>query len=162
MSEKRIMKMYKQLLIYEKDYGSLEKYYNIKDKRLKIKIYMIDNFKFQFNISFKRIPQTNILRNKINKYLLTDISKYAEENINISIIVKFPHYYPFEPPYWSILEYNDNILNENISKYYHYIIDSHNEVYFTYKQWTPSIDFNRDFLDVLVKILIGVKYTVNS
>ena len=161
MSEKRILKMYKELLKHEKESGSLEKYYNIKDKRLKIKIYMIDHFNFQFNIKFTRIPQTNTLRKKISKYILMDIAKYAEETINISIVVKFPHDYPFKPPHWSILEYNDNILIEDISKYYDYIIETHNEIYFAEEQWSPAIDFNRDFLDILVKILTGIKYTID-
>ena len=144
------------------NFGSLEKYYNIGDKRLTIKFLQVDNHSIRFDIKFTRSPQAILLNKKISKYLLIEVANFAKEEINISMFVKYTHDFPFTPPRWLLLEYHDNILNNNISKYYEYITHQHNEIYHKFHQWYPAISLRTDFLDIFTKFLKGIKYTIDE
>ena len=160
MTERYIQKMYRELLNIRTNFGSLENFYNISDKRLKIIFFRTSTYSIQFNISFERCPTSVILSKKINNYVLKEVEQYAKEKINISVIVTYPEYYPFSPPTWCLFNYSDNILEEDISTYYKFIIDTHNDIYFSQKQWSPAIQLRTDFLNILMKIIMGIKYTI--
>jgi hypothetical protein len=123
-SSKKVFEMHRTMLNEKIKFGSLENFYNISDKRLKIKMHHVNmnDRSIQFDIKFVRIPTISLLKSKISKYILIDVAKYAEEKINISLVVKYPCDYPFKPPEWFLSKYNDNILNEDISIYYKFII----------------------------------------
>ena len=156
MAKKWIRKMYEEISNIE----SIETFYNIENRGLNIKSYKINEYEIQFDIIFTRMPLKDLLQEKISKYPLINVGKFAEEKINISLLVKYTLDHPFKSPHWILLNYSDNILNENISEYYHYVIDSHNEIHD--KQWSPAIFLEKDFLVLLVKILKGIKYTISS
>jgi len=158
MTDKNII----ELLKLQQQYKGLENFYNISDKRLSIKICRIDENIVQFDIKFKRVPRISLLNKKITKYILLYVKKFAEETINISLSVKYPRYYPFKPPEWILCKYNDNILNEDISIYYKFIIQAHNEIYSIREQWSPAIFLRMDFLDLFLKITLGIKYTLEK
>ena len=157
-----VVKMFHELLKLQEKYGTLENFYNISDKRLRIEIYKKNENVVQFNITFTRVPHIGLLKQKMSKYILKDVEKYAEEKINISLDVKYPNDYPFKPPQWSLSKYDDNILKENISKYYEYVIQTHNYIYSIEQQWSPAIPLRIDFLDLLLKITMGLKYTLEK
>ena len=159
-SEKWISKMIKEIKRLENHFGDLETYYNIPDKRLNINFLQKDKYSIIFNIKFTRCPWTFLLKKKINKYVLKDVEKFATEEILINFFVEYPHDFPFSPPKWLILKYNDNILNENISKYYEYIIKQHNESYEL--SWCPAISLRVDLLDIIEKFLKSIKYTLSN
>ena len=156
MSNKRIRKMYEEISNIE----SIESFYNIENRGLNIKLYKINEYDIQFDIIFTRMPLKDLLQEKISKYPLINVGKFAEEKINISLLVKYTLEHPFKSPHWILLNYSDNISNDNISEYYHYVIDSHNEIHD--KQWSPVIVLKDDFLALLVKILNGIEYTISS
>tara|TARA_Y100000992_G_C21141577_1_gene431635 strand:- start:241 stop:759 length:519 start_codon:yes stop_codon:yes gene_type:complete len=163
-SSRFIFKMYREILREENKFGSLEDFYHISDKRLKIKIHRLkqNDRSIMFSIIFTRVPEINLLKSKISKYVLIDVARYAEEKINISLGVKYPYDYPFNPPEWFLCKCNDNILNEDISIYYKFIIQAHNEIYSTRGQWSPAIPLRADFLDLFTKIFMGIQYTLNE
>ncbi len=153
--------MHEELTELQDRFGSLQEFYGIPYKCLQVQFDHMDNHTIKFHILFDHSTQTSLLEDKISKDLLMDVASFAKENIHIELVVKYPCDYPFNPPTWSLDNYSDNIIKEDISKYYEHIIQSHNEVYSVRGQWSPTIPLRVDFLDLLVKLIMGVKYTVS-
>lgn len=159
--QKKIHKMHDELIELQDRFGSLQEFYGIPDKRLQIQFVHTSDDTIKFHISFVRSIHTSLLEHKISKYVLLDVESFAKEHINIELLVKYPCDYPFNPPVWSLNKYRDNIVNEDMSKYYEHIIQSHNEVYSVRRQWCPIITLRTDFLDLLMKLTMGVEYTIS-
>ena len=161
MAQKWIRKMHDELLKLQDRFGTLQEFYCIPDKRLQIQFEHTEGSAITFHVLFDRSMQTSLLKDKISKYVLMDVARFAKENIHIKLVVNYLHDYPFKPPTWSLDSYSDNILKEDISKYYEHIIQSHNEVYSIGRQWSPLIPLRVDFLDLLAKLIMGIKYTLS-
>lgn len=159
MSTKWILKMYNELKNEETKHHSLQAFYSIPDKRLQISFYQQTDCIIIFKITFERMFLSNVLHNNIDKYSLININQFANDTVNIMLRVKYPKDFPFKPPIWHLIDYSDNICSDDISIYYNYIIHQHNEKYNIY--WSPVITLRIDFLILLIKIIEGIKFTLN-
>ena len=81
------------------------------------------------------------------------ISEYLPQTIYLKFKIFYSDDYPFtQGPIWSLLECNDYLTSyNNISKYYKYLVDSHN-VLNSSNSWSPAISIEKDILYFITKL----------
>ena len=159
MSSKRLIKESRAYEKNVKNYGSIEKYYGLTDKRFKIKRTKINIGEDVFEMSFVRCAQSYPLSTTLNKYILREINEFAKECIYVKVKVIQSVYYPVNPPMWSVQACESNIMS-NISIYFEYVLKEHFIIH--EEQWSPAITFSTDLYDIIVKVIDGFKYILTT
>lgn len=79
--------------------------------------------------------------------------------IELQFQITFMNTYPFEAPFWTLVEVKNTIPKANLpyptyklSDYYQHVVSMHNKLYQNPKNWSPAIDIEKDVLDFIRKI----------
>lgn len=131
--------------------SNIENYFGLINKpETNVKISIIrDGNDVLLDILFEKTYSFDIL--KLPVVINDIIATYATDIINIKI--KINHYddYPFKFPTWNLTKILCNIKCPlNLTDYYNYIIDNHNNKYKIY--WSPAINVEKDILEFISKI----------
>ena len=92
------------------------------------------------------------------KELCDLIDTFACKMIRIKFKITYPELYPFEPPVWSFMEEENDMIHLPkgfvLEEYYQDIVDRHNSQYNNGGgfNWTPAIDIRTDMLSFIEKI----------
>uniref|UniRef100_A0A6C0HHM0 Uncharacterized protein n=1 Tax=viral metagenome TaxID=1070528 RepID=A0A6C0HHM0_9ZZZZ len=80
------------------------------------------------------------------------ISEYLPSYIILDMRMDYNEHYPFCPPIWSLMNYDDRLASslKNSEEYYKYIISNHNQS--NQISWTPAIDIDKDILALMIRI----------
>ena len=88
-----------------------------------------------------------------NLSTMQTLAVYLPQTIYLKFKIFYSDDYPFtQGPIWSLLECNDYLTSyNNISKYYKYLVDSHN-VLNSSNSWSPAISIEKDILYFITKL----------
>tara|TARA_Y100000389_G_scaffold171572_1_gene179313 strand:- start:2565 stop:3095 length:531 start_codon:yes stop_codon:yes gene_type:complete len=147
---------------------SIEKYYGIDDKNIKIildkpyTLMKVNNHVTEVQklvIYYYEDNNAWVLNKKISKYPLLDIKKYAVSYIKLTIHIYYKDY-PFNPPEFKIYDiintinkHQDNILKIKIG----HIINNYN-IYNHGDDWSPIMSIGPDLLCFLISYLELIEY----
>jgi hypothetical protein len=107
---------------------------------LKIKFIPNDIFDLKNNNIYELPPEINLF-----------ISEFIQSYIYFEFQITYTDSYPFDPPTWSMISFDDRLTNvKNMINYYNYIVRSHN-INNGYS-WNPAIDLDKDILYFISKI----------
>jgi hypothetical protein len=131
--------------------SSMEKYFGIVCKpgtKLQISIQK-EETTLILHIRFIKTYSFDIMNlpSEINNIILS----YTSEYIDISLDITYLGRYPFVQPIWYLSNVLTNIVEPlDLTEYYKYIVNNHNEGYKT--GWSPAIDIEKDILYFITKI----------
>ena len=80
------------------------------------------------------------------------IDSYNKNYLQITISILYTEPYPFHAPKWLLRDVKHNlIIPLNLTNYYTYIVQNHNEQY-SY-DWSPAISIEKDILNFIQKVM---------
>lgn len=147
---------------------SIEKYYGIDDKNIKIildkpfTLMKINNMLTEVQklvIYYYQDNNSWVLNKKVSKYSLLDIKKYANSYVKLTIHIYYKDY-PFYPPEFKIYDVvnsinkrQDNILKIKIGN----IVNNYNILNHG-KDWSPIMSIEPDLLSFMISYLELLEY----
>jgi hypothetical protein len=131
---------------------SFEEYFgivNTNETYLKMNLFIQEN-EFIFTINFQKYYKCyDILELPIEISRL--IASYNRDIITIKIKILLTDDYPFTRPVWVLDSVEGNINTQlNLTEYYEYIVENHNNMYEL--DWSPAISIDKDILEFVQKI----------
>lgn len=170
MNDTYAVKTFKKFCKYslQQNNISIEKYYGINNKNIKIildkpyTLMKVNNILTEIQklvIYYYEDNNAWVLKKKVSKYSLLDIKKYANSYVKLIIHIYYKDY-PFYPPEFKIYDIvntinkrQDNILKIKIG----HIINSYN-IFNHGRDWSPIMSIGPDLLCFITSYLELIEY----
>jgi len=130
--------------------NTIQKYFNIADVKLSFSLDMNKNNLF-FTISYLEKFSHDLidLPNEMSNVIMS----FLNSNMVAKFQITFPESYPFDPPFWTLVNV-ENELNKSfdLDVYFQTIVNLQNCQ--NYAHWSPAIDVEKEILGFITKMEI--------